>query len=209
MLCMVDNCYGEFVETPGAHQCGGRHGGGQSHQEPGRRPGSPPAAMSAAESPASSAAPTGSVLRAWAVRWALTWAFLTIFYQGLFLAPTVVSSAQCGGAVFAAGCYEKLGFRVVPGSGESRRDIIQAVELGSREAMVAFCKGIQSAAPVDSYVTPEPWAMPGMSRRSSWPPGPSCRGRPSSCPPTGPSARPTRCISRGASPGSTPSWAFS
>ena len=85
---------------------------------------------------------------------------LTSFYQGLFLAPTVVSSAVRG-AVFAAGCYEKLGFRVVPGSGETRRDIIQAVELGSREAMVAFCKGIQSAAPVDSYVTPEPWAMPG------------------------------------------------
>ena len=85
---------------------------------------------------------------------------LTSFYQGLFLAPTVVSSAVRG-AVFAAACYEKLGFRVVPGSGETRRDIIQAVELGSREAMVAFCKGIQSAAPVDSYVTPEPWAMPG------------------------------------------------
>ena len=85
---------------------------------------------------------------------------LTSFYQGLFLAPTVVSSAVRG-AVFAAGCYESLGFRVVPGSGEIRRDIIQAVELGSREAMVAFCKGIQSAAPVDSYVTPEPWAMPG------------------------------------------------
>ena len=85
---------------------------------------------------------------------------LTSFYQGLFLAPTVVSSAVRG-AVFAAACYERLGFRVVPGSGEIRRDIIQAVELGSREAMVAFCKGIQSAAPVDSYVTPEPWAMPG------------------------------------------------
>ncbi len=82
------------------------------------------------------------------------------FYQGLFLSPTVVSGALKG-AVFAAACYEKLGFRVVPGSTESRHDIIQAVELGSREAMVAFCKGIQSAAPVDSYVTPEPWAMPG------------------------------------------------
>ena len=82
------------------------------------------------------------------------------FYQGLFLAPTVVSAAVKG-AVFAAACYEKLGFRVVPSSGETRRDIIQAVELKSRAGMVAFCKGIQSAAPVDSYVTPEPWAMPG------------------------------------------------
>ena len=65
------------------------------------------------------------------------------------------------GAVFAANIYEKLGFACVPDATESRHDIIQAVTLGSREAMVAFCKGIQSAAPVDSYVTPEPWAMPG------------------------------------------------
>ena len=85
---------------------------------------------------------------------------LPAFYQGLFLAPTVVSSAVKG-AVFAAACYEKLGFRVVPSSREVRRDIIQAVELKSRAGMVAFCKGIQAAAPVDSYVTPEPWAMPG------------------------------------------------
>ena len=76
------------------------------------------------------------------------------------LAPTVVASSVKG-AIFTAGCYEALGFRVVPGSREVRRDIIQAVELGSREAMCAFCKGIQAAAPVDSYVTPEPWAMPG------------------------------------------------
>ena len=82
------------------------------------------------------------------------------FYQGLFLSPTVVSGALKG-AVFAAACYEKLGFRVVPGSTESRHDIIQAVELGSAERMLAFCKGIQAAAPVDSYVTPVPWAMPG------------------------------------------------
>ena len=85
---------------------------------------------------------------------------LTSFYQGLFLAPTVVASAVKG-AIFTAGCYEALGFRVIPGSREVRRDIIQAVELGSREAMCAFCKGIQAAAPVDSYVTPEPWDMPG------------------------------------------------
>ena len=74
--------------------------------------------------------------------------------------PTVTASAVKG-AVFAAACYEKLGFRVVPSAAETRHDIIQAVELGSREGMVAFCKGIQSAAAVDSYVTPGPWAMPG------------------------------------------------
>ena len=81
-------------------------------------------------------------------------------YQGLFLAPTVVSGALKG-AIFAANIYEKLGFACVPNATESRHDIIQAVTLGSAEAMVAFCKGIQAAAPVDSYVTPEPWPMPG------------------------------------------------
>ena len=81
-------------------------------------------------------------------------------YQGLFLSPTVVSGALKG-AVFAANIYEKLGFACVPNATESRHDIIQAVTLGRAEAMVAFCKGIQAAAPVDSYVTPEPWAMPG------------------------------------------------
>ena len=85
---------------------------------------------------------------------------LPSFYQGLFLAPTVVSGALKG-AVFAAACYEKLGFRVVPGSAEARSDIIQAVELGSEAGMRAFCRGIQAAAPVDSYVEPIPWAMPG------------------------------------------------
>ncbi len=82
------------------------------------------------------------------------------FYQGLFLAPSVVAGALKG-AVFAAGIYEKLGYKVIPNSTESRHDIIQAVELGTPEGVVAFCRGIQAAAPVDAYVTPEPWAMPG------------------------------------------------
>ena len=81
-------------------------------------------------------------------------------YQGLFLAPTVTAGALKG-AIFAANLYETLGYACVPNATEPRYDIIQAVTLGSREAMVAFCKGIQAAAPVDSYVTPEPWAMPG------------------------------------------------
>lgn len=78
------------------------------------------------------------------------------FYQGLFLAPTVVNSALKG-AVFAANIYEALGFDVLPNSTESRHDIIQAVTFHNPDAMIAFCKGIQAAAPVDSYVTPEPW----------------------------------------------------
>ena len=82
------------------------------------------------------------------------------FYQGFFLAPTVVAGALKG-AIFAARIYEKLGFKVVPNGTEDRHDIIQAVELKSPEGMIAFCKGIQAAAPVDSYVTPIPWAMPG------------------------------------------------
>ncbi len=85
---------------------------------------------------------------------------LPALYQGFFLAPTVTAGALKG-AIFAANVYAKLGFRVIPDASEPRHDIIQAVELGSREAMVAFCKGIQAAAPVDSYVTPVPWAMPG------------------------------------------------
>lgn len=82
------------------------------------------------------------------------------FYQGLFLAPTVVAGALKG-AIFAANIYESLGFPVVPDGNESRHDIIQAVTLQSPAALIAFCKGIQAAAPVDSHVTPEPWAMPG------------------------------------------------
>ena len=159
VLCMVDNCYGEFVET----------------QEP-TNVGADMVVGSLIKNLGGGLAPTGGYvcgrkecIERCAYRLSApglgrevgaNLGLLTSFYQGLFLAPTVVSSAVRG-AVFAAGCSEKLGFRVVPGSGETRRDIIQAVELGSREAMVAFCKGIQSAAPVDSYVTPEPWAMPG------------------------------------------------
>ncbi len=86
------------------------------------------------------------------------------FYQGLFLAPYVTASALKG-AVFAANIYEKLGFKVIPGGKEERYDIIQAVELGSPERLIAFCRGIQSAAPVDSFVVPEPWDMPGYDSK--------------------------------------------
>lgn len=82
------------------------------------------------------------------------------FYQGLFMAPTVVSSALKS-AIFAANIYEKLGFDVVPNGRQSRHDIIQAVSFYSPEGLIEFCRGIQAAAPVDSYVTPEPWDMPG------------------------------------------------
>ena len=159
VICMVDNCYGEFVET----------------DEP-TNVGADMAVGSLIKNLGGGLAPTGGyicgrqdLIDRCAYRLTApglgrevgaNLGVLPAFYQGLFLAPTVVASAVKG-AVFAAACYEKLGFRVVPSSREVRRDIIQAVELKSREGMVAFCKGIQAAAPVDSYVTPEPWAMPG------------------------------------------------
>lgn len=159
VLCMVDNCYGELVETTEPTDVGADMVVGSLIKNLG-----------------GGLAPTGGYIvgkkeciercgyrlsaPGLGREVGANLGLLTSFYQGLFMAPTVVASAEKG-AVFAAACYEKLGFRVVPGSREIRRDIIQAVELGSREGMVAFCKGIQSAAPVDSYVTPEPWAMPG------------------------------------------------
>lgn len=87
---------------------------------------------------------------------------MTALYQGLFLSPTVVASALKG-AIFAANAYEKLGFNVVPNGKEQRHDIIQSIELGSKEGMCAFCAGIQAAAPVDSYVTPIPYPIPGYN----------------------------------------------
>jgi cystathionine beta-lyase family protein involved in aluminum resistance len=82
------------------------------------------------------------------------------FYQGLFFAPTVVASALKT-AIFAANVFENLGYKVIPNSTESRHDIIQAIEFNKPEGLIKFCEGIQAAAPVDSYVTPEPWDMPG------------------------------------------------
>ena len=87
---------------------------------------------------------------------------MTSLYQGFFLAPTVTAGAEKG-AIFAANLYEPLGFRCVPGANEERHDIIQAVELGSEAAMIAFCQGIQAAAPVDSFAVPLPWDMPGYN----------------------------------------------
>lgn len=85
-------------------------------------------------------------------------------YQGIFLSPTVTASALKG-AIFAARIYEKLGFPVVPSSSETRHDIIQAVTFNDPDKLIAFCKGIQAASPIDSYVTPEPWDMPGYDSR--------------------------------------------
>ena len=159
VICMVDNCYGEFVERieptqVGADMCVG----------------------SLIKNPGGGLAPIGGYIAG--TRQCIENAAYRLgspglgrevgaslgvnqsFFQGLFLAPTVVSGALKG-AIFAANVYERLGFDVVPNSTEPRYDIIQAITFGKPEGVIAFCQGIQAAAPVDSYVSPEPWDMPG------------------------------------------------
>ena len=156
---MVDNCYGEFVETIEPSDVGADMAVGSLIKNPGG--GLAPIGGYICGSAACvdrcayrlSAPGLGQEVGA-------NLGILPAFYQGLFLAPTVVAGALKG-AIFAANLYERLGFRVVPNGQESRHDIIQAVELGSPEAMRAFCHGIQAAAPVDSFALPEPWPMPG------------------------------------------------
>ena len=159
VICMVDNCYGEFVETIEPTDVGADMIVGSLIKNPG-----------------GGLAPIGGYIvgrkdcieRA-AYRLSApglgkeVGASLGLnqsFYQGFFLAPTVVAGALKG-AVFAANIYEKLGFDVIPNGTESRHDIIQAITFGKPEGVIAFCQGIQAAAPVDSYVAPEPWDMPG------------------------------------------------
>ena len=159
VICMVDNCYGEFVETIEPTDVGADMIVGSLIKNPGG--GLAPIGgyivgkKECVENAAYRLTSPGLGKEVGA-----SLGVIQSFYQGLFLAPTVVSGALKG-AIFAADIYEKLGYKVVPDSTESRHDIIQAVEFQNRDAMIAFCEGIQAAAPVDSYVTPEPWAMPG------------------------------------------------
>ena len=159
IICMVDNCYGEFVETIEPSDVGADMVVGSLIKNPG-----------------GGLAPIGGYIAGRKdlidnCAYRLTTPGLgkevgatlntnSLFYQGLFMAPTVVAGALKG-AIFAANIYENLGFPVFPNGTEDRHDIIQAVTLKSPEAVIAFCKGIQAAAPVDSFVSPEPWAMPG------------------------------------------------
>ena len=156
---MVDNCYGEFVETTEPSDVGADMTVGSLIKNPGGGLAPIGGYIVGSEACVSrcayrlSAPGLGQEVGA-------NLGILPALYQGLFLAPTVVSGALKG-AIFAAKVYEGLGFRVIPAGDEERHDIIQAVELGSPEALRAFCHGIQAAAPVDSYVIPEPWPMPG------------------------------------------------
>lgn len=159
VICMVDNCYGEFVETIEPSDVGADMVVGSLIKNPG-----------------GGLAPCGGYIAGIAecvenAAYRLSspglgkevGATLSVndrFYQGLFFAPTVVASALKA-AVFAANVYEKLGFKAIPNGTEVRADIIQAVELRSPEKLLAFCAGIQAAAPIDSFVTPIAWDMPG------------------------------------------------
>ena len=161
VLIMVDNCYGEFVETIEPSDVGADMVVGSLIKNPGGGLAPIGGYICGTEQCVSrcafrlSAPGLGQEVGA-------NLGIMTSLYQGFFLAPTVVAGAEKG-AIFAANLYEPLGFRCVPNATESRHDIIQAVELGSEKGMIAFCKGIQAAAPVDSYVTPLPWDMPGYN----------------------------------------------
>ena len=161
ILVMVDNCYGEFVETIEPSDVGADMTVGSLIKNPG-----------------GGLAPIGGYIvgtKHCIDRCAFRLSapglgqevganlgLMPSLYQGFFLSPTVVAGAEKG-AIFAANLYEPLGFRCVPNATESRHDIIQAVELGSEAGMIAFCKGIQAAAPVDSFATPYPSDMPGYN----------------------------------------------
>ena len=159
VICMVDNCYGEFVETIEPTNVGADLMVGSLIKNPGG--GLAPAGgyivgkKKYVENAAYRLLSPGLGKEVGA-----TLGVNGSFYQGFFLAPTVTAAALKG-AVFAANVYEKLGFAVVPNGTESRHDIIQAVTFGKPEGVIAFCQGIQAAAPVDSFVSPEPWDMPG------------------------------------------------
>lgn len=163
VICMVDNCYGEFVEERepldvGADMIVGsliKNLGGGLAPIGGYIVGKKECVENAAYRLTSPG--LGKEVGA-------SLGIIQSFYQGLFQAPTVVGGALKG-AIFAANIYEKLRFPVIPNSTESRHDIIQAVTLGSPEGVIAFCQGIQAAAPVDSYVSPEPWDMPGYDSK--------------------------------------------
>ena len=159
VLVMVDNCYGEFVETIEPSDVGADMIVGSLIKNPG----------GGLASSGGYIAGTRNCIDRCAYRLSApglgqevgaNFGLMGQLYQGFFLSPTVTASAEKG-AIFAANLYEPLGFKCVPNATESRHDIIQAVELGSEAGMIAFCKGIQAAAPVDSFATPIPGDMPG------------------------------------------------
>ncbi len=159
VICMVDNCYGEFVEKCEPSDVGADMVVGSLIKNPGGGL-APIGGYIAGKKECVENAAYRLTSPGLGKEVGASLGILSAFYQGLFLAPTVTASALKG-AIFAANVYERLGYHVVPDSTESRHDIIQAVEFGTPEGVIAFCQGIQAAAPIDSHVTPEPWDMPG------------------------------------------------
>ena len=159
VLCMVDNCYGEFVETIEPSDVGADMVVGSLIKNPGGGL-APIGGYIAGKKECVENAAFRLTSPGLGKEVGASLGILSQFYQGFFLAPTVTAGALKS-AIFAANVYEKLGFGVVPDGSESRHDIIQAVTFGKPEGVIAFCQGIQAAAPVDSHVTPEPWDMPG------------------------------------------------
>lgn len=161
VVVMVDNCYGEFVQLSepsdfGADLCVGsliKNPGGGLCPCGGYIVGKKEYIENAAYRLTSPG--LGKEVGA-------SLSILPSFYQGLFLAPTVTASALKT-SIYAANLYENLGFKATPNATEPRYDIIQAITLGSAERICAFCEAVQAASPVDSFLTPEPWDMPGYN----------------------------------------------
>ena len=159
VICMVDNCYGEFVEEIEPSDVGADMVVGSLIKNPGGGL-APIGGYIAGKKTCVENAAFRLTSPGLGKEVGASLGVLPQFYQGFFLSPTVTASALKG-AIFAANIYEKLGFEVCPNGSESRHDIIQAVTFGKPEGVIAFCEGIQAAAPVDSFVNPEPWDMPG------------------------------------------------
>ena len=159
VICMVDNCYGEFVERIEPTDLGADMVVGSLIKNPGGGL-APIGGYIAGKKECVENAAFRLTSPGLGKEVGASLGILPQFYQGFFLAPTVTASALKG-AIFAANIYEKLGFDVCPGASEERFDIIQAVTFGKPEGVIEFCKGVQAAAPVDSFVAPEPWDMPG------------------------------------------------
>ena len=159
VICMVDNCYGEFVETIEPSDVGADMVVGSLIKNPGGGL-APIGGYIAGTKECVDNAAYRLTSPGLGKEVGASLGVIQSFYQGLFQAPLVVSGALKG-AIFAANLYERLGFTVLPDGTESRHDIIQAIALETAERLCAFCEGIQAGAPVDSYVTPEPWDMPG------------------------------------------------
>ena len=159
VICMVDNCYGEFTETIEPSDVGADLIVGSLIKNPGGGL-APIGGYLAGKRECIENAAYRLTSPGLGKEVGASLQVMNSFYQGFFLAPSVTANALKS-AIFAANIYERLGFDVVPNSTESRHDIIQAVTFGSAEGVVAFCQGIQQAAAVDGHVTPEPWDMPG------------------------------------------------